>query len=479
MTASCARRSWRDDSLTGGLQSVRGAQHRGGELLHRVDRVRRRAQRFERRQRLPVAEADRVLLDAIGGFDAPAPEAALEEVDVRPAQPGVRGAQVSVEVAPSAAEPGEPEQCQKSLAVGRAIEPEAALDRIRHSERSERGLEWRLPAVERRTHDGDPLGPHAAADQLQQLLRHELERASRPRALEEADCAVDRGSRRRRVLEQRALDVCDRRLGDLVEPRRQFLDPSVGERGQVVDRPAQRRERGAPRLVGDRDRHVRTSGERLHERPLRAGQILEAVREHRLALPGIEVGREPLARRAAQQVAVPELEPVELGAIGRVERGEIAVEVGRIEQPGLELADAREQRLGEAAEAGRPAEAVHACPCDAHRPADEERALCIRDHPSGRGLSGSAHDATEQVVERADRPAQEGRLELEQVALRAVDVRTVRHDEKRLARKRVQIAPKQERHLPGVGRAGDERQTQPTHATSAVRRRLRRSVERA
>ena len=48
------------------------------------------------------------------------------------------------------------------------------------------------------------------------------------------------------------------------------------------------------------------AGERLEQRPLRAGQILEAVGEDRLAVPGVEVGLQPLGRAPAQEVAVPE-----------------------------------------------------------------------------------------------------------------------------------------------------------------------------
>jgi hypothetical protein len=60
----------------------------------------------------------------------------------------------------------------------------------------------------------------------------------------------------------------------------------------------------------------------------------------------------------AEEVVVPEIEAIELCAIGRVQGGELAVEVVGVEQSGLELADRREQRIGEAAEAGGAPEPV-------------------------------------------------------------------------------------------------------------------------
>ena len=54
---------------------------------------------------------------------------------------------------------------------------------------------------------------------------------------------------------------------------------------------------------------------------------------------------------APQQVAIPEVEAIELGTVGGVERRQLAVEVVRVEQAGLELGDSREQGVGEAAEA--------------------------------------------------------------------------------------------------------------------------------
>ena len=52
----------------------------------------------------------------------------------------------------------------------------------------------------------------------------------------------------------------------------------------------ERCERDPTGLVRQRHLHLGAAGERLEQRPLGAGQVLEAVREHRLAVPRVEVG---------------------------------------------------------------------------------------------------------------------------------------------------------------------------------------------
>ena len=110
---------------------------------------------------------------------------------------------------------------------------------------------------------------------------------------------------------------------------------------QLLDRARRRAPRDPPacggatrtrRRAGSYGSETVTSvarGERLEQPPLRPGQILEPVREHRPAVPGVQLGAQPLDRAAAEQVAVPEPEPVELGPVGRVEQREIAVELLR------------------------------------------------------------------------------------------------------------------------------------------------------
>src|SRR5206468_10587943 len=117
------------------------------------------------------------------------------------------------------------------------------------AQRGERGLERRLPAVERWADDADLLRRGAGADEREQLLADELEHAARACGLEETKGAVDRRrGRRRAVGKQRPLEVGERRRADLLEARGQLLDAAVGERGEVLHRADERCEGGAARL---------------------------------------------------------------------------------------------------------------------------------------------------------------------------------------------------------------------------------------
>ncbi len=297
--------------------------------------------------------------------------------------------------------------------------------------------------------DPDPLRRRSRAQQREQLLADELERAARTGALEEADRAVARDRRRRLVAEQRALEMRERGMRELGPARRQLVDVTRRETREIVGGAAKRRERGTARLVRQRHADLGARRERLEQRPLGAGQILEAVREDRLAVPRVEIRLEALGGAAAHQVAIPERQPVELRAVRAVELGEVAVELLRVEQPRLELADGLEQRVGEAAEPRRRGEAVQprARECAAH----EQRALRRRhERPLVAG------DPLEDVVERSDRAAEERRPPREKIALDAIDVRSVRHDQDRLALERGQIAVEQQLDLARVRRPGDQ-----------------------
>src|SRR5205823_8941784 len=126
-----------------------------------------------------------------------------------------------------------------------------------------------------------------------------------------------------------------------------------------------------------------------------------------------EVVADALGGVAPEQVAVPQPEPVELGAVGGVERCELTVELVGVEQAGLELRDGREQRVGEPTEAGGAAETVQRPPGE--RAADDQCALRLGRHLTD--VAAAPSDLPEQVVERAERAAEQRRLELEQVAL--------------------------------------------------------------
>ena len=348
----------------------------------------------------------------------------------------------------------------------RLREPHLAVDRVRNAERAERGLERRAPALDARADDPDRLRRRPGAQQREQLLADQLQRAARTRALEEADGAVERNRRRRLVAEQRTLEVRDRRVRRLAGARRQLLDAPGRKAREIVGGAAQRRERGTARLVRQRHAHLGAGRERLQQRPLGAGQILEAVGEDRLPVPGLEIGLEPLGGAAAQQIPVPEPEPVELRPVGAVQLREIAAEALRIEHSRLQLADGLEQRVREAAEARRRREPVQ--PRARERAADEQRALRLRDQRPR--LAAGEHDPLEDVVEGADGAAEQRRPAREQLPLDAIDVRPVRHDENRLAFERGQVPVEQQLDLARVGGPRDEAQGHHTHRRTRCRR---------
>ena len=113
----------------------------------------------------------------------------------------------------------------------------------------------------------------------------------------------------------------------------------------------------------------------------------------------------------------------------------------------------------------------------AQRSADDESPLRLGGQ--GSRIAAAAGEPLEEVVESPDRAAEQGRLDAEQLTLALLDVRPVRHDQVRLPRQRLEITAEQERHLPGVSRAGDEVQTQLTYSSRALRRRPRRWALRA
>src|SRR6266487_3553924 len=203
-----------------------------------------------------------------------------------------------------------------------------------------------------------------------------------------------------------------------------------------------------------------------------AAQILEAIREDGLAAPRFELSGNALGRMPAQQIAVPHAEAVEFRAVRGVQRRQLAIQVVRVEQSGLELAYRREQCISEPAEAGRTAETVERLTGECA--ADDEGPLRLG--RNGTRLAATAREPLEEIVERADRPAEDGGLDSKQVALHPLDVRPVRHDQVRLPRQHLEIPVKQERNLPGVGRAGDEVQTQLTYSSRAFRRRPSRQT---
>ena len=166
------------------------------------------------------------------------------------------------------------------------------------------------------------------------------------------------------------------------------------------------------------------------------------------ALPGLELRGHALGCVAALQVAVPELEPIELGAVGPVQAGEVAFQVGRLDQAGLELAERAGQRIREAGEARRVPEPVERGRRD--RGADDELPLGIGHHrPVGAAVAG---EPLEEIVEGPDPAREERAAPGEELALDPLDVRPVGHDEHRIAVERVQVALEEQRNLAGVRR---------------------------
>ena len=133
-----------------------------------------------------------------------------------------------------------------------------------------------------------------------ELAREQLERASRPGAFQEPERAVERRRGARVVGEELALEVEKRGRGVTVIRSRQLLDAPGGQAREIADRALQSRKRGSAGLVRDRHGHLRPRGERLQQRPLRCGQVFEAVREDGLAVPGLEIVREALDRAPAE-----------------------------------------------------------------------------------------------------------------------------------------------------------------------------------
>ena len=402
-TAFSARRSRIASSLTGGASSPYAARTiERASPRTAVEQVALFSEDVEDPERL-AAELHRLVDDTDRVVDRTAAQPPLQVVDVSARETREGRAQEPVEVVPVASEPFEPQQREERLAEGGPPDPDSPFDRVRDADRAERRLDLAAVAIEVRAHEQDLLGGRAAPDQGERLLGDQLERPARARTLEKANRPVELRACRWLLGEEMALEVREGSRGDLVVAGRQLFDAACGERRQVVRRPAKRVECGTIRLVGERDRDLRAPGERLEQRPLGAGQVLEAVRKNRPALPGLELRGHALGCVAALQVAVPELEAIELGAVGPVQAGEVAFQVGRLDQAGLELAERAGQRIREAGEARRVPEPVERGCRD--RGADDELPLGIGHHrPVGAAVAG---EPLEEIVEGPD-PAARG-----------------------------------------------------------------------
>ena len=365
---------------------------------------------------------------------------------MRARQAGERRAEEAVQVVAPALAPLEAQEREERLAERRLADPDAPLDRVRHLERGQRGLELGPLAVDARADDEDLFRPRSASDQLQRFVRDELERAARTGSFQEPDRAFERRSRRRVVREQVALEVCELRRGDLAVPRPELLDAPVGERAEVSGRARERLERSPVRLVRKGDGHLGAAGERFQEGPLSSGQVLEPVCKDGSARPGVELPGHSIGGVAPQQVAVPEAELVQLRAVCGVEQCEVAAEIGGLDEARLELGQRGPERVREAGEPRRRAEAVEGGGRNSR--ADDQLPLRIgRDRVA---RAACARDALEDVVERPDVAREQRPALCEELALDALDVRPVRHDEHRITVERAQIALQEQGHLARV-----------------------------
>ena len=258
------------------------------------------------------------------------------------------------------------------------------------------------------------------------------------------------------------LEMRERRRRDRSVARRQLLDGAGGQAGEILGRPPERGEDRPSRLVRQRDRDLGPRGQRLEQRPLRAGEVLEAVGEDRLAVPGVEVGPQALDGVTAQQAAVPARRGgrARRGSRHRARRARPRPRRATGAPRRARRASARATRRSPHAAAERGVAVELGA---AHDAADEERLLQHVRAAGERPWTGS--EPAKEVVERADRAAEQRRTPRQQLELDAVDVRPVRHDEHRLAPvpgvERGEIAVEQELDLARVGRARDEAERHP------------------
>ena len=292
------------------------------------------------------------------------------------------------------------------------------LDRVRDPERRRtRSRAARASARPTGTTSAIVSGAAPPRSTSRSSSRDELERAAQARAGEEADGAADRRrcarcrskSARSRWASAGAAYSCD--------ARRQLLDRPAASAARSSAVRASEANAARPGSYGSETWTSARPGERLEQRPLGRGQVLEAVGEDRLAVPrrrgrperartrGGAAGRGPRARARSSSRAV-----------GGVERGELAVEVapGRAARPRAPRAPRAARRRSPRSarwRAGEPPLALHGghrAPRDAGRAAPATR----------RGASRARRRRSlEQVVERPDRAAEQAAAPREQVAL--------------------------------------------------------------
>ena len=302
---------------------------------------------------------------------------------------------------------------------------------------------------------GSPPAPCRTRSELQDLVGDQLERGAGAGALEEADRALGRRRRRRRVLEQRPLEVGERRVRVVGVARRQLLDPPGGEPRQVGGRALERREDEPPGLVLQRHGDVHPPGERLEQPPLRAAQVLEAVGVDRPAVPGGEIVREPARRRGRAEGRGPRARAGRAlrGIAGRARRGRRRASSGS-SNPASSSATAVPSA------SPNPANRADAPSSPSFAPDTTRRRISERCASPATGFAAAVpgRDPLEDVVERPDRSAEQCSRADEQIALDPFDVRPGRHDQDRLPVEIGEVTIEEQSHFAGVGRPGQQRQ---------------------
>ena len=204
--------------------------------------------------------------------------------------------------------------------------------------------------------------------------------------------------------------------------------------------------------------HVGARRERLEEAPLGAGEVLEAVREHRAVPPRPEVAGQPLDAPSTKHPAIPRIEPVELVVVGADERCERLIEVVGVEERAVELRECPSEGVGIP---GEP----------------RARRLSARiDQPPAEPVA--TRERLEERVERADRPREQPSLAPNELALDPLDVSAVRDDQPGIAVDRGDETVEKRRDLSGMCRTDDERETHRCMVVGPVSRpRLRAGRE--
>ena len=176
---------------------------------------------------------------ALRHLDGAAAQAALDEVDGAPLEPAERRAQEREQVAARAAEPREAKEGGERLAERRLRHAQLAVHRIRDAERAERGVERRAQPV-----DHGQTMPMRSAGVPARIRRSSSSptSSSAPRvpAPSKKRTAPSLGDRRSALVgEERALDVCERRMRDVAVASGELVD--VARRRGAAESSAVRR----------------------------------------------------------------------------------------------------------------------------------------------------------------------------------------------------------------------------------------------